>query len=259
MKLYHVSSDINDFDKNFKTLKPRIPQLRVKGENGEIRRICFSDDIGKCLIAMPEYEDDGVYIGEMTTLGIGMRSTIQNRFGVPALFSVYEFDTDEIKGGEIITPQELNKEGYVPDCLKNSEYWVTGQKIQIKRLETIRYVDFNEDLSGSSKSSEMQYSNLIYERSIEEYDRECRYVFLSKLELCRMKIILKEIGAENIEVYEQNDDVLENVFMLKFIIPAMKDIQQVWKKYFLYCYSNFIKLSHEEQDRLSNIIANWSI
>jgi hypothetical protein len=254
-----VSSDVNDFEKNIKVFNPRIPQLRVKGENGEIRRICFSDDIRKCLIAMPEYEDDGIYVGEMTTLGMGMRSTIQNRFGVPALFSVYELDTDDIKRGNVLTPQELNEKGYVPDCLKNSEYWVTGQNVKSSRLETVRYVDFNEEAPSSSKDNEIHYSNLIYERSIEKYDRECKYVFLSKMELYKMKILLKEIHVKNLEVYEIKDDILGKVFMLKFNIPALVDIQQVWKKYFLYCYSNFIKLSHEEQDRLSSTIRNWTI
>ncbi len=259
MKLYHVSSDVKDFETTTKIFKPRIPKLRVKGENGDIRRICFSDDIRKCLIAMPEYEDDGIYVGEMTTLGIGMRSTIQNRFGIPALFSVYELDTIDIDSGNIFTPQELNEKGYVPDCLKNSEYWVTGQKVQLKRLETVRYVDFKEELPGSSKSVPMQYSNIIYEKSIEPYDRECSYVFLSKIELHKMRTLLKEINANQIEICEKKDSVLGKVYMLKFIIPALVDIQQVWKKYFLYCYSNFIKLSNEEQDQLSVIIRNWGI
>lgn len=256
MKLYHVSSDISDFRKTVKKFIPRIPELRVSGENETINRICFSDDIRKCLVAMPEYKDDGPYIGGNTTLGIGMRSTIQNRFGIPALFSVYELDTENIKEEHILTPQEINEKGYVFDSLKNSEYWIVNEKIQLRKIETIRYIDFYENISASFNERELQYNNIIYEKSIEPYDREYKYIFLSKEDLYKMKSILKKIHIKNIDIFEKKESKIGTIFILKFIIPAFTDVQRVWKTYFLYCYTNFMNLSHVEQDRLSSVITN---
>lgn len=102
MKLYHISfSEIKSFF-------PRVPEYRCEGEDAEIPRICFSDDMYLALKASPSC---GNIIKGAFDLGFH-----------PTLY-VYEVDTDSLDQEVWMHYTQVSK--YVPDAESTHECWVT--------------------------------------------------------------------------------------------------------------------------------------
>ena len=125
-KLYHLS-----FSKVKNNLfVPRVPEIRLEGEDCNVLRICFSETIEGCISAMP----NGV--GSIKGLVILNEEDI-SCCGV----YLYELDLSKIKKDNIITPKELMEKGLVPDALQTGEYWIINQKVKCKNPKLIKISD----------------------------------------------------------------------------------------------------------------------
>lgn len=100
MLLYHISKDLNHNG----VFEPRIPEIRMKGENEWIERICFSKTIEGCFTAIPEG-------GQLLEKGI---------------FRLFVLDTEKagLNADDIIDSDELYKQNYVGDADITGETWV---------------------------------------------------------------------------------------------------------------------------------------
>lgn len=128
MVLYHIGINPNPGG----TFIPRVPFSRGQWENGEIRRICFSDSVNGCLTAMPEG-------------GCKLRETVKETDGH---FYLYVLDTDKygIDKQDILTPAQLYENNYVWDAEETDEYWVlVPVKIEKEDIHRIQIVDWEED------------------------------------------------------------------------------------------------------------------
>lgn len=103
MVLYHVSKIT---DKKIEKFVPRIPKERLPKENSTIKRICMSSSLEGCLSAVPWGQDAVDAIDEYGTM----------------LYRVHLFKIDK-NDKNLITPQQLKENKYVPDAMTNQEYW----------------------------------------------------------------------------------------------------------------------------------------
>lgn len=258
MNLIHVSSYISNRSFKYKKFTPRVPNLRDKNEDSNINRVCFSNDIRKCLNAMPEGDDYGYYITrglEKKTLGYGSKGQIQDRFRIPAIFDVFEIDTKNIDNSNIITPIELKEKGLVMDSLENSEYWLLGEPINLLRTKTIRYIDISPELANScSKDRDLIYTDILIENNVEDFERYYKYAFINGHGVGDMNKLLNDLGMTDIKedvIYYKNDF---KITLISFTAPAYTDMEKVWRFYFHLSIKDISKLSLNKQDILSNIL-----
>ena len=98
LTLYHVSVD--NKPKISKLFIPKVPETCAKWENKDIKRICFSTSIEKCLIATQ-------------SLNLILSDYVIN---------VYKFIVNE-DDENLKDPEYVYYEGGVKDALGNEEYW----------------------------------------------------------------------------------------------------------------------------------------
>lgn len=258
MRLIHASSIIQNKSFKYKRFIPRTPQLRCLGENDNLKRICFSDDIRKCLNAMSDGCMWGYYITEnlrKKPLGYGIKGQMQDRFKIPALFDVFELDTNNIGKYNILNPLELYRKEYVKDCLENSEYWIMDKPITLSKTKTIRYVDISLDLKMSKEiDREFLYTDILIEGNIESFERCYSYAFIEKEGINKMLKILKNLKVTNIENKIIYNDINLKINLLSFIVPPYTDMESIWRFYFHYSIKEFSKLNKREQDLLSCVV-----
>lgn len=120
---YHVSMD---YQQEIKEFVPRIPRERASGEDELQKRICVSTTLTGCVKAAPliwyqmytyvnaEYYDPYTHMSRLTTL-------LDHENKVGCLVKVYEFKLEE---KELIAPNLLKENGWVPDADKTNEHWI---------------------------------------------------------------------------------------------------------------------------------------
>lgn len=103
MILYHVSYDTdNALDYTF---IPRVPDSRTSDEDGQIKRVCFSDSIQNCIR--------------------GISGRLMQESGEIIVYK-YEVDVDS---PNIISWKKLYEDGLVNDASLTHEYWYIGEKL----------------------------------------------------------------------------------------------------------------------------------
>lgn len=123
MLLYHVShSEVN------RPFTPRVPNVRMEGENSTMNRICVCDTLEGCFSAMPSGGAQ-LDILQEDTLGF---------------YYVYTFDTETISEGNLMTPKELYQQDLVEDAELTGEYWILEEVQPIKK-EVIFLEDWQEN------------------------------------------------------------------------------------------------------------------
>lgn len=101
--LYHLSFDVLEEIYEF---IPRIPEIRMKGEDNTFLRICCSDTIEGALSGIP---------GNIDFL---------NSDRIYPLVKVYEFDETGLEDEFVLSPEEIKDK--VPDALTTGEHWITS-------------------------------------------------------------------------------------------------------------------------------------
>lgn len=128
VQLFHVSR-YSEGQAAIEEFVPRIPKNRMQGEDDSTPRICVSDNLLGCLRAMsnPAYEmyeyAESEYhcpYQEMSYLDVLLE---KNQSG--QMYRIYHFDMEK---SEVVTPEELHKNGWVPDALKTNEHWITSNR-----------------------------------------------------------------------------------------------------------------------------------
>ena len=121
---YHVSMD---HKKDIKEFIPRIPKKHASGEDKAQKRICVSDTLEGCIQAAPSiwyYIHDYINTEYFFPYWHMKRLTIllEHNEKVGYLFKVYEFVLEE---SQLISPEVLKKNEWVPDAHKTNEHWIT--------------------------------------------------------------------------------------------------------------------------------------
>lgn len=135
--LYHLSLERIEND----TFIPRIPSIRIEGENSDIPRICFTDSIEHCINSMP--------MGVMLAKNFIMA---RNKTKAKPFFYLYYFDETKIPKEFIKYPCEISE--YVPDVAYSNEHWCLCpikcefKLIELTELETefIRVPELNRNV-----------------------------------------------------------------------------------------------------------------
>jgi hypothetical protein len=135
MKLFHISLDTDNLEKNF---IPCVPSCAGLGEDEETPRICFAPSIEQCI-----------------------QATHPQDYRVGQYFTVFELIVDE-NDPCLYYPEELYNKGLVPDALETQEFWLTkpvflrGNVFKIKKIESERLFAWSciylDDLSCIIKS-----------------------------------------------------------------------------------------------------------
>lgn len=140
MKLYHVSLDVGDIKKEF---MPQIPESRMVGEDNKIPRICLSSSVEGCCSA--------------TLWGGSSFEDLFWEYKQHAPIRVYEFDINDIKDGNLITPDYLYKTDKVRDAKINNEYWVINQNLKPINTYLINVKDYTEYLEEDISYKDKKY------------------------------------------------------------------------------------------------------
>lgn len=128
LELFHISR-YKEGEAAIEEFVPRIPKNRMDGENDKISRICVSDNLTGCFTAMsnPSYEMYSYRNEEyfcpyqhMNYMDVLLET---NQSG--QMYRVYHFDMDV---SEVVTPDVLHENGWVPDALNTHEHWITGSR-----------------------------------------------------------------------------------------------------------------------------------
>lgn len=205
MKLYNVALPE---DLHSDVFIPRIPDFRVSGEDNVTDRICLSDSISGCVSAVvwggAQFEDMFFNTNKIESYPI----------------KVYEFDTEDIKDGNLIGPDELYEKDLVRDATINNEYWVINQELKPRRYFYIQVTDFVEEsfddiaYKDYLKVQELEKNNESYD--YEDYINGC----FTGITIRDFKCINKdeitigdsfEIKLDDIETLEDEEELLELV------------------------------------------------
>lgn len=155
MILYHVCfAEFSEGD----IFSPRVPNIRCAHEDNIIPRICLSSSISGCISAVPWG-------------GLGFESTfIETSKGYRSYpIKVYEFDTEDIHEGNLITPKELYEKDWVRDALINDEYWIINQNLKPRKTYFIGVANYEEiphdciSYENLSKINELEERNIDYD------------------------------------------------------------------------------------------------
>ena len=157
LTLYHVSLDRNP--KRSMLFIPKIPETCAKWENKDIKRICFSTSIEKCLI---------------TTQSLDIFSH--------QILNVYKFEVDE-NDKNLKNPNYVYHEGCVKDALGNDEYWYLKpvelhcESFKLKDIDYENFVEFKnisiEEIRGLLSENPL-FEDIIHKKykTSEEYYNE---------------------------------------------------------------------------------------
>lgn len=156
-KFYHVSLSLTEGLE--KVFSPRIPSedIRMKGEESTIPRICVCDSIEGCLTAVPFGGANlpEIFVGDINTHSCPIR--------------VFVFDEKDILDGNLITPEELYKKDWVRDAYYSREYWIVNQDIKPVDTFVISVTDYDESIYDDvSPANRELYDNCIDE-DLEKY------------------------------------------------------------------------------------------
>lgn len=181
MKLYHISfSEIKSFF-------PRVPEYRCEGEDAEIPRICFSDDMYLALKASPSC---GNIIKGAFDLGFH-----------PTLY-VYEVDTDSLDQEVWMHYTQVSK--YVPDAESTHECWLTVPLI-VSQCECRKYVVRNAILHPVVVNGKTNFA-LVYavcwkNCKSKSNERKCLDSIASKQQY-KLRKMLRQLFAESMPIYQ---------------------------------------------------------
>lgn len=100
MILYRIEPAYAEFSNK---LIPKIPRLRMKGEDAVTPRVCVAQDIDGCIWATP-YVETGSHFNWH-------------------IFRVFEFEINE-DDKDLVLSSELYEEELVPDALDTGECWI---------------------------------------------------------------------------------------------------------------------------------------
>ena len=132
MHLYHVSFE------EIESFTPRIPKWRCEGEDHTIDRICFSDEMSRCLASIPEA---GNIMHAMRSMGYD-----------PTLY-VYTLDTSLLPEEAIWDYRKVSE--YVPDAMGTHEYWVF---VPLKHLPRESYSVYSEKYTCLDGKYNLEYA-----------------------------------------------------------------------------------------------------
>ena len=144
--LYHLSFDV--FNK-IEEFKPRIPKNRIKEEDRKVKRICCSNSIEGCLLAMPNNNE--ILLSEK---------------GIYPLIKVYEFKEEDIEEGYLYFPKDIEKK--VPDAITTKEHWIMSNiKASSSYIISIDSLKYDTDVK---KIKDFKYSLLLEEEVLDISD-----------------------------------------------------------------------------------------
>lgn len=212
--LFHLSSEMPS-DNLMLPLFPRVPPCRANGEDGTIPRSCFSDSILGCIKAIPDRYD-----------GVFNRVYLQGEKGIPALFSVYKIEENELPEGVLRTPEGLKE--LVPDAVENREYWVTDISLNAPFYGLIWVKEIEIDEKGNIKTCTFQFSKT----TKSEY---FRFTFIYESEWLLIKeLVEKHKGSiiEEREIGVVEDCYFSHIYVLEFSVPEGADMREIWQTYF---------------------------
>lgn len=138
MKLFHISRDVNQIEE----FSPIVSKYCNKIENKE-KRICVASSIEGCISATSQ-----LWLCRRRT-----ESYLEFSFFSEA--AVYEFDIDDIKNGNLITPDELRRNKHIFDAELTGEHWIINQVIKPRKTYIIRLINSNyEDITENFSEEE---------------------------------------------------------------------------------------------------------
>jgi hypothetical protein len=170
MKLYHISTGVDELDKTF---IPRIP-----GYNGEDRstpRICFAKTVNGCVMALPPHSRDAIsHRGKLFTL-YTLDTDIHTDIDIVSNRRVSDLVFDANITGEVwcLTPVTLR--GVICEVTSMNGYpMLNPRNIDVDELlylaEEITKTDFSNDPRIDKTSSDACYNSLMKITDTEEYD-----------------------------------------------------------------------------------------
>lgn len=106
---YHASLD------EVVHFSPRVPESRIPGENGQMKRICVADNEATAICDIP-------------AIGKAVRNL--EKYRIPYVVHVYELIIDE---RDVMWNDEVQK--YVPDANKTGEIWLIRNPIDVHRKD----------------------------------------------------------------------------------------------------------------------------
>lgn len=198
MKLFHLSLDLNII----KEFVPRIPSENVMVENEDYvtPRICLGKTIRGCLTAVPwggnTFEE--LFFDNM----------------VSQLIRVYEFDSDDIVKGNLISSEDLYQSDKVRDSEISGEVWAINQSLKPTNTYVIQITDYEEGCVDDIKYDDMKNFNE-EEDDMEDIINGCfttvesiRYNILPEMNYCDRFLFNFTVKAE--EGYSE-DDIYDKV------------------------------------------------
>lgn len=186
-KFYHVSMDINLEEREF---MPRIPKHRCEGENDTLKRVCVCSSLTDAIGAFP-YKD--IFVNE---------NIFFNRYGY---LSCYEILNENLEYKDYEDLKDL-----VPDAYITKEHWILNKfssKPNIIRVNKIKLSGYN----AYTNTYHGYVKELEYENSIENYDRNCDFIFIGKFVKYAINVC-KVLGLN----YEIKEDYYYNLSYNKF-------------------------------------------
>jgi len=161
LTLYHVSIDYEP--KTSMLFIPKIPIKCAKWEK-DIKRICFSTSIEKCLIAIQSLD---IFSHQ--------------------ILNVYKFEVDE-NDEYLKDPNYVYHEGGVKDAIGNEEYWylkpveLSCKSFTLKDIDYEKFIEFKnisvEEIKGLLSENPL-FEDIIskkYETSEEYYNEAMKYL-----------------------------------------------------------------------------------
>ncbi len=129
----------------------RIPESRMEGENGKIKRICLASTIEGCVNAAPWGYSQ-----------ISYRNANE-------VFRLYSFDMSKIPSKNIIGSRTLYTSGYVDDAKFTKEVWVLNQNLTPDSIEYFKIGEcFEEETVDIISYPELKKCKLMGEYPIND-------------------------------------------------------------------------------------------
>lgn len=223
--LYHVSVERVKDDLFY----PRIPEIRIDGEDDTIKRICFSKKIEKCITTMP----NGVH--KMKNLIL-----FENEFNIPAIAYIYSIDEETIDRKNKISSSTLVRRNLVRDAIVNQETWIINQNVkcncELVRVRDVELVLKEYKCYEGKKVSVVKRIEL--ESSHEPYERKFGYKLSTEEDYNIVRNLALETGCKVEDLPNYN---------IRIIVPPMVDVAPVWEKVKDIKW-NYLKTFYEEQN-----------
>ncbi len=138
---FNIQLEVNNI---ISTFTPLIPTLRYEDEDGTIPRISISNSIEGCLTAAPW---GGRKLEHMLTEFSDYNNNSENEYCL--VFRVYEFDSEDIKEGNLLSTEELLHKGLVMDANASNEEWVINQELKPVRTYLIVLDGYDEGFTDT--------------------------------------------------------------------------------------------------------------